>query len=128
MGSVRSYRDLEVYQPAFDLAVEIDGMSKGLPKHELYEVGGQIRRSAKSIPANIAEGSGRRRYKQDDIRFAVYALASCDETRVHLDMLNATVSLCDDRYQELTNQYDQLDRKLNRFLQAIVRHHKEPYR
>ena len=78
---------------SFELAVEVDGMSKTLPKYELYEVGSQIRRAAKSIPANIAEGFGRRRYKQDYIRFLTYALASCDETRVHLDMLHRTESL-----------------------------------
>ncbi|MGC9348879.1 MAG: four helix bundle protein [Anaerolineae bacterium] len=128
MGSVRSYRDLEVYQLAFDLAVEIDGISKALPKHELYEVGSQIRRSAKSIPANIAEGFGRRRYKQDYVRFLVCALASCDETRVHLDMLNATGSLTENDYKPLSQRYDLLGRKLNRFLQSVIEHHKEPYR
>jgi four helix bundle protein len=59
---IQSYRDLEIYQLSFQLAVEIDRLSKKLPKHEMYEVGSQIRRSAKSIPANIAEGFGRRRY------------------------------------------------------------------
>ncbi len=46
MGTVNRYRDLNVYQPAFELAVEIDRVSKQLPKHEMYEVGSQIRRSA----------------------------------------------------------------------------------
>jgi len=46
MGTVNSYRDLNVYQPASELAVEIDGVSKQLPEHEMYEVGSQIRRSA----------------------------------------------------------------------------------
>lgn len=56
--AIRSYRDLKVYQLSFELAVEVDKMSKRLPKHEMYEEGRQIRRSAKSIPANIAEGLG----------------------------------------------------------------------
>lgn len=71
MGKVMSYRDLEVYQLGFEFAVEVDGLSKTLPKHKMYEVGSQLRRSAKSIPANIAEEFGRRRYKQDYIRFIV---------------------------------------------------------
>jgi four helix bundle protein len=128
MGKVQSYRDLEVYRLAFDLAIEVDVMSKALPKHELYETGSQIRRSAKSIPANIAEGYGRRRYKKDYVRFLVCALASCDETRVHLDMLNATGSLQDSDHQGLTQRYNLLGKKLNRFLQAVIQHHKEPYR
>jgi four helix bundle protein len=128
VGKVRSFQDLDVYRLAFELAVEIDRMSKGLPRHEMYEVGSQIRRSAKSIPANIAEGFGRRRYKQDYVRFVVYALASCDETRVHLDMLHRTGSMPDPTHQHFSREYDVLGRKLNRFLQGIIQHHKEPYR
>ena len=128
MTRVANYRDLEVYQLSFDLAVEIDRLSKSLPRHELYEVGSQIRRSAKSIPANLAEGYGRRRYKQDYIRFIVYALASCDETQVHLDMLKSTLSLDNENYRRMHQQYDTLGKKLNRFLQGVIQHHREPYR
>ena len=126
--TIQSYRDLEVYQLSFELAVELDRISKALPKHELYEVGSQIRRSAKSIPANIAEGFGRRRYKQEYIKFLVYALASCDETRVHLDMLFQTGSLQEPVYQPLVSRYDLLGRKLNNFLQLVIKNHREPYR
>jgi len=126
--AVKSYRDLEVYQLAFRLAVEVDKMTKRLPAHEMYEEGRQIRRSAKSIPANIAEGYGRRRYKGDFIRFIIYALSSCDETRVHLDILHETGSLNRQDYDHLTAEYDKLGRKLNSFLQAVIKGHKEPYR
>ena len=127
MGA-RSYRDLEVYRLSFRLAVEVDGMTKRLPRHEMYEEGCQIRRSAKSIPANIAEGYGRRRYKADFIRFIIYALSSCDETRVHLDILHQTGSLNRQDYDHFTTEYDKLGRKLNNFLQAVIARHKEPYR
>jgi four helix bundle protein len=126
--AINSYRDLEIYQIAFKLAVETDQMSKRLPHHELYEEGRQLRRSAKSIPANIAEGFGRRRYKNEYILFLVYTLASRDETRVHLDILLATESLDDADYQHLSEEYDKLGRKLNNFLQRVVESHQEPYR
>jgi len=126
--AVASYRDLEVYQQSFNLAVQVDSASKQLPRHEMYEVGSQIRRAAKSIPANLAEGFGRRRYKQDYIRFVVYALASCDETMVHLDMLYHTQSLAEDAYKPLHEAYDILSKRINRFLQGIIKHHQEPYR
>ena len=66
-----------------------------LPKFEMYEEGSQIRRSIKSVKSNIVEGYGRRRYKQDFVRFLVYALASLDETTDHLKTLFDTESLRD---------------------------------
>jgi len=125
---VQSCRDLEVYQLSFAAAVRVHEMTMHLPKYELYEVGSQIRRSAKSIPANIAEGFGRRRYKNEYIHFLTIALASCDETQVHLDLLHATGNLDAAAYQLLSAQYDTLGKKLNRFLQGVVAHHIEPYR
>lgn len=91
----QSYRDLDIYKKAHKLAVEIHEMSLKLPKFELYEEGSQIRRSSKSIKSNIVEGFGRRRYKQEFIKFLTYSLASCDETRDHLDNLYETKSLRD---------------------------------
>jgi len=53
---IKSFEDLEVYQKFFDLHLEISEISLFFPKHELYELGSQIRRSSNSIPANLAEG------------------------------------------------------------------------
>ncbi|MCA9398882.1 MAG: four helix bundle protein [Candidatus Omnitrophica bacterium] len=91
----KSYRDLEIYQKAVQLSTGIHNLSLKFPKFEMYEEGSQIRRASKSIAANIVEGFGRRRYKQEFIRFLIYALASCDETRAHLEMLFKTQSLKD---------------------------------
>ena len=126
--TAKSYRDWPMYQLAFKLAVEIHKMSLQLPKYEMYEEGSQIRRSSKSIPANLAEGYGRRRYKNDYIKFLVYALASCDETRLHLDLLHETGELLQKRYDYFTEQYIILGKQLNKFLQSIIKSHQEPYR
>jgi len=126
--TAKSYRDWPMYQLAFKLAVEIHRMSLQLPKYEMYEEGSQIRRSSKSIPANVAEGYGRRRYKNDYIKFLVYALASCDETRVHLDLLHKTNELPQKQYDYYTEQYIILGKQLNKFLQSIIKSHQEPYR
>ena len=88
-----SYRKLEIWKRARDLSLEIHKMSLNLPKFELYETGSQIRRSSKSIRSNIVEGYGRRRYKQDFIRFIIYSLSSTDETIDHLETLFETSSL-----------------------------------
>src|ERR1700731_2031162 len=89
-----NYRDLEVWQLARELVIAIHEMTlTKLPKFETFEEGSQIRRSSKSVKSNIVEGYGRRRYKQEFIRYLDYALASCDETADHLDTLLATKSL-----------------------------------
>jgi hypothetical protein len=59
---IRSFRDLRVYQEAFRLQQEVFEVSKGFPKEELYSLTDQIRRSSRSIGANLAEAWQKRRY------------------------------------------------------------------
>ena len=61
---VQHYRQLEVWQLAMDLAERCYQATKGFPKEELFGLTSQIRRSAVSIPANIAEGQGREHTKE----------------------------------------------------------------
>ena len=117
---MKSYRDLEIYKESKRLAIEIHRVSLSLPKFEMYEEGGQIRRSSKSVTAAIVEGYGRRRYKGDYIRHLIYALSECDETIEHLDFLFETESLRDlDKYTGLRKSYDSLSKKINKFLQWV---------
>ncbi len=95
-----------------------------LPKFEMFEEGGQIRRSMKSVKSTIVEGYGRRRYKQEFIKFLAYSLASCDETTDHLETLFETESLTDkDLYDDLHEDLQQLGKKINNFLQSVERGH-----
>ena len=126
-----SYKKLEIWQLARELSVEIHRMTiKVLPKFEMYEEGSQIRRSIKSVRSNIVEGCGRRRYKQDFMRFLTYAHASCDETVDHLETLFETESLKDKTmYQRLLDRLHTLGRKLYTFIQGVELSHqsvKEP--
>ena len=124
-GKPVGYRDLKVWQLARELSVEIHQLTlKELPRFELHEEGSQIRRSSKSVRANIVEGFGRRRYKQDFIKHLVYAEASCDETRDHLDTLFETGSLTNEAlYQSTCSRLEILGRKLNRFIAAVEQQH-----
>jgi four helix bundle protein len=83
----RSYQDLEVYQIALELFIEVHQFSQRLPKFEMYELGGQIRRSSDSVVTNIVEGYGRKNYKQEFIRFLYFSHASNLETICHLNKL-----------------------------------------
>jgi four helix bundle protein len=123
MAQAQSYHDLEIYQLAHRLAVEVHRASLTLPKFELYEEGSQARRAASSVPANIVEGFGRRRYKGEFIRFLTYAHASCSETIEHLTILVETGSLSADKGKALLADFDVLGRKLNRFIQSVIEQH-----
>ena len=121
-----NYRNLEIWQLARELVISIHEMTlTKLPKFEMFEQGSQIRRAIKSVKSNIVEGYGRRRYKQDFVRFVDYALASCDETADHLDTLIATKSLTDlTVINDLRPRLEELGRKLNLFLQSVERSHR----
>ncbi len=115
----KSYRDLEIYQLSRELAMKIHHMSLKLPKHELYEEGGQIRKSSKGVCSCIVEGYGRRRYKNEFIKFLVYAQASCDETEVHLKFIHDSGYINGHVYEELNEENDKLGRKINKFIQYV---------
>jgi len=117
----QGYKDLEIYRAAHLLAVQVHRMSlDNLPKFEMYEEGGQIRRSSKSVSANIVEGFGRKQYQQEYIRYLTGALASCDETQEHLRLLFETGSLKDKQaYKTLTEEYNVLGKKIYRFRETI---------
>jgi four helix bundle protein len=121
-----SYKKLVIWQKARELVIDIHKMTlKKLPQFELYEEGSQIRRSIKSVKSNIVEGYGRRRYKQDYLRFLTYSLASCDETTDHLETLYETESLKDGvQYQNLHERLQTLGKKINLFIQSVEKEHK----
>ncbi|NOX86503.1 MAG: four helix bundle protein [Chlorobi bacterium] len=121
-----SYKKLEIWQLARENVIGIHKMSLQLPKFEMYEEGGQIRRSSKSVKSTIVEGYGRRKYKQEFIKFIVYALASNDETLDHLETIYETGSLKDkNQFDDLHNRIDLLGKKMNRFLDSLERGHNE---
>ena len=121
----QSYRDLEIYKKAHKLAIEIHEMSLKLPKFELYEEGSQIRKSSKSVKNNIVEGFGRRRYKQEFLKFLTYSIASCDEIQSHLDTLYETKSLKDaERNEYFCEEYDHLGKMISNFIKSVEGGHK----
>jgi four helix bundle protein len=122
-----SYRNLEIWKLARQQDIELHSLSYGLPRHQLYEIGSQIRRSAHSVRSNIVEGYGRRRYKQEYIKFLTYAIASNDETRDHLETL-LEVGLVEpsESYEKLVAVCDSLGKQLNLFIRSVERRHQPP--
>ena len=120
-----SYKKLQIWQLARELVIDIHRMTlTKLPKFEMFEEGSQIRRSIKSVKSTIVEGYGRRRYKQEFIRFLNYAIASNDETMDDLETLFETESLTDeDLYETTHDKLEVLGKKLNLFIQSVEKGH-----
>ncbi|MBI5476990.1 MAG: four helix bundle protein [Ignavibacteriales bacterium] len=123
----KGYNKLEIYNLAHELAIKIHQLSLSLPKFEMYEQGSQIRRSAKSIAANIVEGYCLRRHKNEFLQYLHHALGSCKETIYHLGILFETKSLIDETiYKELSEKYNQLGKMIFRFIETVYKEHLTP--
>ena len=117
----QSYQDLGIYRLSRGLAAELHKVVlEELPGFEKYEEGSQIRRSSKSVCANIVEGFGRKHYKGEYIQFLTYALSSCDETKCHLDLLKRTNSLCANKSDYFMKKYSSLGAMIYCFRKRII--------
>lgn len=114
-----SYRDLKIYQLAKIVDEIVFQLSEKFPKTETYNLTDQLRRSSHSIVANIAEGFGRRSYPQEYIRFLVFAQASCDETREHIDTCFKRKYCTPDEFNSIDDKIDHLGRMLTLFIRAL---------
>jgi len=101
---MNSYRDLDIFKESKRLAIQIHKISLSLPKFELFEEGGQARRSAKAVTSLIVEGYGRKRYKADFIKYLVFAHAECDETIIHLEFLSKKINKFNQWVEEHWNE------------------------
>ena len=81
--AIKSYQDLRVWQHAMSLAEMCYGLTRDFPKEEMFGLTSQIRRSAASVPANIAEGHGRE-HTRSFVQFLRVAQGSLKELETHL--------------------------------------------
>lgn len=110
---LRGHRDLKVYQLAYKLAMDILHISKSFPREELYSLTDQIRRSSRSVAANLAEGFRKRRYPNH----FVSKLTDCDaegtETQVWIDFAFDCGYLSDANRKSLIAGYEEVGRMLS---------------
>jgi four helix bundle protein len=109
----RGHRDLKVYQLSYQLAMEIYHLSRHFPREEVYSLTDQIRRSSRSVPANLAEGFRKRRYPN----MLVNKLTDCDgeatETQVWLDFALDCGYLSKENHSRLMSGYEEVGRMLS---------------
>lgn len=116
----KTYRDLKVYQKAYALSLEIYKKSSSFPKEEKFGITDQLRRSATSICANIAEGYGRGLTSNPDYkRFVVIARGSCQETSVWIDYSKDLGFIDSDTHTVWQKEYVEISKMLFSLIKAL---------
>ena len=109
---IRSYRDLDVFNLAYTLAMEIFHVSAKFPKEERYALTDQMRRSSRSVCGNIAEGFAKRRYEAIFKNSLNNSLGEADETKVWLDFAVDCGYISPEDHDRLITGYNQVSAML----------------
>ncbi len=120
---MKNYKDLDIYMMAYELCIELHALTLKLPYFELHEQGRQIRRSSKSVKDNIVEGYGRRKYKNEFIRYLTIAHASLLECKSQLEAVYEIYKM--EEFLKFIQAYDQLGAKIYSFRLFVEDHWKE---
>ena len=113
------YRDLDVYQRSYKLALEVHTVSKSIPRELQFDLGDQLRRASRSIPANIAEGCARLKSFKDAVNFLRTALGSNDETSFHVEFCRDAGLIKKDVADRLIEEYSITGKQLTKLIQSI---------
>lgn len=108
MEIIKSHKELRVYQKAFDCAMKIFNQSRSFPKEEVYSLTDQIRRSSRSVCANIAEAFRRRKYPKSFSSKLNESEAEAAETQNWLDFCLQCSYIDDIFYDELYLAYNEI--------------------
>ena len=115
---MQDFKDLKVWVKAHELTVAIYGITRAFPREEIYGLTSQLRRSAASISANIAEGCGRRS-DGELARFLQIARGSASETEYHLLLAKDLQFLSDVDYLRAAKRVVEVQRMLTSLVQAV---------
>jgi four helix bundle protein len=108
MAIAKSHRELRVYQLAFESATLIHEVTKKFPSEEKYSLTDQIRRSSRSVCANIAEAWRRRKYPKNFVSKLTDSDSEATETSVWLDFALHFGYLTDTQHKKLSDHYDHI--------------------
>ena len=108
MERINSHRELRVYQKAFEAAMKIFELSKSFPKEETYSLTDQIRRSSRSVCANISEAFRRRRYPKSFASKLNESEAESAETQNWLDFALKCGYITTEAHLSLDNEYNDI--------------------
>jgi four helix bundle protein len=112
VARIKVHRELEVYQMGFEAAMRVFELTKGFPKEEVYSLTDQMRRSSRSVCANLAEAWRRRRYAGSFVSKLNDAEAEAAETQTWLEFAVKCGYLTPEVARELYTTYDHILGKL----------------
>ena len=110
---IQSYKDLQVYQRSYKIALTMYEQTKGIPEEERYGIISQMKRASLSIPLNIAEGYGKKASEKEFKRFLQMAMGSCNEMNVLLEFTKDLGYIEQETSERLVKEYDEIGRMLN---------------
>lgn len=113
------FQDLLAYKKAFELAMDIYKISNFFPKEEKYSLTDQIRRSSRSVCANIAEATRKRRYEKHFISKPTDSDAENSETQVWLEFCLSCEYINKDKFETLNNKSIEVGKLLNFMMNNI---------
>jgi four helix bundle protein len=115
--NIRSYKDLRVYQAAIEAAMGIFELTKRFPPEERFSMVDQIRKSSRSVCANIGEGWRKRRYPAHFVSKLSDSEGEAEETRVWLDLAFRCGYMSRSDHNELDQAYDNIIGQLVRMIE-----------
>lgn len=119
MGDIQSLRDLRVYRNAFNAAMKIFELTKSFPPEEKYSLTDQVRRSSRSVCANIGEAWRKRRYRAAFISKLSDSESEAEETRVWLEFALGCKYMKESMYKDLEEAYDEIHSQLSNMIQNV---------
>jgi len=108
----RGYRDLIVYQKSYSAALGIYELTKTFPAEEKYSLTDQIRRSSRSVPANIAEGWRKRKYPKMFVSKLIDCSGEASETEFWLDFSKDLKYIHEDKFLSFSEVYEEINKML----------------
>ena len=115
---MKTYRDLIVWQKSMDLVILVYNATNQFPKEEVYNLTSQIRRSAVSVPSNIAEGYGRNS-SGDYVRFLQISSGSLYELQTQLEISFRMKYFSQEKFRELNSLSIEIEKMLSSLISKI---------
>jgi four helix bundle protein len=119
MSTIRSHRDLKVWQRSVDFTVQVYSVTGEFPREETFGLSGQMRRASVSIASNIAEGFGRS--SKEYGRYLQMALGSVAELETQIEIAHRISFISDEKYTELMSELTIVGKQLNALRQSVLR-------